>query len=98
MLGAPAGRTLASSSKVRNNTARGDQGQMSTPLTQPLRALLAEQVQSLIRWDHVLFPYDGRQLRPVDLPMPAQTTVQGGALLGAGPAVDGLHLPDAHRR
>jgi DNA (cytosine-5)-methyltransferase 1 len=73
---------------MRNNTARGDQGQMSTPLTQPLRALLAEQVQSLIRRDHVLFPYDGRQLRPVDLPMPAQTTVQGDALLGAAPAVD----------
>lgn len=73
---------------MRNNTARGDAGQMSTPLDEPLRALTTAGHQSLIRWDHVLFPYDGRQLRPLDAPMPAQTTVQGDALLGAAIAVE----------
>jgi DNA (cytosine-5)-methyltransferase 1 len=40
------------------------------------------------RWDHALFPYDGRALRSVGQPMPAQTTVQGDALLGTAVAVD----------
>ena len=34
----------------RNMTARGDQGPMSTPITEPLRTVLAEQRQSLIQW------------------------------------------------
>src|SRR6185436_17479469 len=41
---------------MRNNTARGDQGQMSTPVTEPIRTILAEQRQSLIRWDHLVIP------------------------------------------
>lgn len=36
---------------MRNNTARGDQGQMSTSVDEPLRTVLAEARQSLIRWD-----------------------------------------------
>ena len=35
---------------MRNMTARGDQGQMSTPVTEPLRTVLAEQRQSLVQW------------------------------------------------
>jgi DNA (cytosine-5)-methyltransferase 1 len=73
---------------MRNNTARGDAGQMSTRLDEPLRAFTTAGHQSLIRWDHVLFPYDGRHLRPVDVPLPAQTTVQGDAVLGTAPAVE----------
>jgi len=74
---------------MRNNTPRGDAGQMSTPLDEPLRALTTAGHQSLLRWDHALFPYSKRgDLRPVDLPMPAQTTIQGDALLGTAIAVE----------
>ncbi|MGE5829688.1 MAG: DNA cytosine methyltransferase [Micromonosporaceae bacterium] len=74
---------------MRNMTARGDQGQMSTPVTEPLRTILAEQCQSLIRWDHLLVPYGRTGLvRGVDEPMPAQTTIQGDGLLGPQIAVD----------
>lgn len=36
---------------MRNMTARGDQGQMSYPPTEPMRTVLAEQRQSLLQWD-----------------------------------------------
>lgn len=67
---------------MRNMTARGDAGQMSTPVTEPLRTVLAEQRQSLIRWDHLLYQYDTGILRALAEPMATQTTVQGDALLG----------------
>jgi DNA (cytosine-5)-methyltransferase 1 len=71
---------------MRNNTARGDQGQMSTPTSEPMRTLLAEGgKQSLIRWDDRLYAYDTGDLAPVADPLATQTTVQGDALLG--PAV-----------
>ena len=73
---------------MRNMTARGDQGQMSTPVDEPLRTQTASSVQSLIRWDHVLYGYDSGDLRPVGEPAPTQTTVQGDALLGPSIAVD----------
>jgi DNA (cytosine-5)-methyltransferase 1 len=73
---------------MRNNTARGDQGQMSTPVDEPLRTQTASSLQSLIRWDHVLYGYDSGDLRPVGQPAPTQTTVQGDALLGPNVAVD----------
>jgi DNA (cytosine-5)-methyltransferase 1 len=73
---------------MRNVTARGDQGQMSTPVDQPLRTVLAESRQSLIRWDHMLYGYDTGDLRPLVEPMPTQTTVQGDALLGTAVAVE----------
>lgn len=72
---------------MRNNTARGDDGQMSTPVDEPLRTLTTAGHQSLIRWDDpALYAYDTGALRPVDQPLPAQTSVQGDALLG--PAID----------
>lgn len=37
---------------MRNNTARGDQGQMSTPVSEPLRTLTTSGHQSLITWPH----------------------------------------------
>jgi len=73
---------------MRNNTARGDQGQMTTPLREPMRALTTAGHQSLIGLDHALFPYDGQRLRPLESPLPAQTAVQGDALLGTAIAVD----------
>ncbi|WP_346536972.1 DNA cytosine methyltransferase [Micromonospora sp. DPT] len=73
---------------MRNMTARGDQGQMSYPPTEPMRTCTASGLQSLIRWDHVLYGYDSGELRPVGQPAPTQTTVQGDALLGPSIAVD----------
>ncbi|GIF02340.1 DNA cytosine methyltransferase [Paractinoplanes rishiriensis] len=73
---------------MRNNTARGDQGQMSTPVDEPTRALTTAGHQSLIRFDHAVYEYDTGRLRPTGDPLPAQTTVEGDALLGTAPAVD----------
>jgi DNA (cytosine-5)-methyltransferase 1 len=74
---------------MRNNTARGDQGQMSTPTNEPLRTLLAEGRQSLIRWDHMLVPYYGTgTARPVGEPSGTVTTVDRNALVSAAVAVD----------
>lgn len=69
---------------MRNNTARGDQGQMSTPVTEPLRTVLAEQRQSLIRWDHLLVPYYGTRAtsRRVDEPHGTVTATDRHALVG----------------
>jgi DNA (cytosine-5)-methyltransferase 1 len=76
---------------MRNQTARGDQGQMSTPVDEPLRTVLAEGPrQSLIRWEdrHAVYGYDSGHLRPLGWPLPTQTTVQGDALLGRAVQVD----------
>ncbi|WP_431977612.1 DNA cytosine methyltransferase [Micromonospora haikouensis] len=73
---------------MRNMTARGDQGQMSTPLDEPLRTLTAEGRQSLIDWQHAVYEYDSGHLRPVGLPLPTQTTVAGDALVRRAINVD----------
>jgi DNA (cytosine-5)-methyltransferase 1 len=48
---------------MRNNTSRGDSGYLSTPVSEPLRALTAAGHQSLITWErmagHMLVPYYG---------------------------------------
>lgn len=67
---------------MRNNTARGDAGQMSTPVDEPLRTFTAAGHQSLIRWDHLLYGYDTGGLRTVAGVLPTQTSVEGDALLG----------------
>jgi DNA (cytosine-5)-methyltransferase 1 len=72
---------------MRNMTARGDQGQMSTPVEEPLRTQTASSVQSLIRWGHLLVPYYGTAVaRRVDEPVGTVTTVDRNALVG--PQVD----------
>lgn len=74
---------------MRNMTARGDQGQMSYPVDEPLRTVLASQRQSLIRWDHLLVPYYGTSTtRRVDEPAGTVTTVDRYALVGPQVAVD----------
>lgn len=74
---------------MRNMTARGDQGQMSYPPSEPLRTVLAEQRQSLIRWDHLLVPYYGTgTARSVAEPAGTVTTVDRNALVGVQVAVD----------
>lgn len=64
---------------MRNNTARGDQGQMSTPADEPLRTITTAGHQSLISWDHLVVDYNG-PARPVAEVMPTQTTVEGNAI------------------
>jgi DNA (cytosine-5)-methyltransferase 1 len=71
---------------MRNNTARGDPGQMSSSVDEPIRTLTTTGNQSLIRWDHLMYGYDSGQLRSVREPLPTQTTVDGDALLG--PEID----------
>lgn len=54
---------------MRNNTARGDQGQMVTPADEPARTMTAMGHQSL------LVPYHRTaRAQPVDQPAPTQTT------------------------
>lgn len=74
---------------MRNNSSKGQGGEMCTPVAEPLRTLTTHGHQSLITWQ-ALYGYDGGALRDLALPMPTQTTVQGdGLLTGSGfPDVD----------
>ena len=73
---------------MRNNTARGDDGQMSTPVGEPLRTLTTAGHQSLIRWDHLMYAYDTGNMTGVDEPFKTQTGVEGDALIGPDIDVD----------
>lgn len=75
---------------MRNNTPRGDAGQMSTPVHEPLRTVTTAGHQSLIRWDHLLVPYYSTRAtaRPVSEPIGTVTTVDTHSLLGPQVAVD----------
>ena len=75
---------------MRNNTPRGDGGQMSTPLDEPIRALTTAGHQSLIRWDHLLVPYYSTRAtaREVRDPMGTVSTVDRYALVGPQIAVE----------
>ncbi|MFJ5886813.1 DNA cytosine methyltransferase [Streptomyces californicus] len=42
---------------MRNNSVRGDAGYLSTPVTEPVRALTTAGHQSLVTWDDLLVPY-----------------------------------------
>ena len=74
---------------MRNNTPRGDPGQMCTPAMEPLRALTAAGHQSLITWEHLahlLLPYYGTGVaRTAAEPVGAVTATDRWAL--ASPAV-----------
>jgi DNA (cytosine-5)-methyltransferase 1 len=56
---------------VRQNTPRGDPGQMATPVTEPLRTLTTAGHQSLASWAHLLVPYYGNaaEARPTAVPV-----------------------------
>jgi DNA (cytosine-5)-methyltransferase 1 len=75
---------------MRNMTARGDQGQMSTPVTEPIRTVLAEGPRpSLVRWDHLLVPYYGSSTaRRVSEPAGTVTTHDRNALVGPSVLVE----------
>jgi len=74
---------------MRNNTPRGDPGQMCTRAMEPLRALTAAGHQSLITWEHLahlLMPYYGTGVaRTAAEPVGAVTATDRWAL--ASPAV-----------
>lgn len=62
---------------MRNFTARGDQGQMSTPTTEPMRSLTANGQQTLLTWaNSLLVPYHGTAdtAQPAAEPMGTLTT------------------------
>ncbi|MGE9282295.1 DNA cytosine methyltransferase [Streptomyces rochei] len=44
---------------MRNNTPRGNPGQLCTGVDEPARTLTAAGHQSLVTWDHILVPYYG---------------------------------------
>jgi DNA (cytosine-5)-methyltransferase 1 len=76
---------------MRNNTARGDEGYMSTPVTEPVRTITTAGHQSLIRWDnHLLVPYYGTRAtaREVTEPIGTIKTVDTYSLVGPQIAVE----------
>lgn len=83
---------------VRQNSARGDAGYLSTPVTEPVRTLTTAGHQSLVQWEHMLVPYNGKGVaRPISEPMGVQPTRDRWAL-ASYPADDGLDsLTDAER-
>lgn len=73
---------------MRTRTTRDTEALVVPPfIAEPLRTLTTHGHQSLITWQ-ALYGYDGGALRPLALPMPTQTTVQGDGLL------TGTGLPD----
>lgn len=63
---------------MRNNTARGDAGQMCTTVDEPLRTLTTTGHQSLIDWSHLID--DGNHLgQSATAPMPAQVAGKAAA-------------------
>jgi DNA (cytosine-5)-methyltransferase 1 len=74
---------------MRNNTARGDAGQMSTPVSEPVRTLTSAGHQSLIDWRHLLVPYYGTGVaRPVSEPAGTVSTTDRYALASLAVAVE----------
>lgn len=74
---------------VRHNTARGDAGQMCTPVSEPGRTITTAGHQSLVQWaPDLMFAYDTGTTRPVRHPLATQTTVEGDALLQSHIDVD----------
>lgn len=73
---------------MRNNTPRGDAGQMCTPTDEPMRTLTTAGHQSLIWSPDLLYAYDTGALRSVGEPLATQTTVEGDALLESGLTVE----------
>lgn len=80
---------------MRNNTGGAE---MTTPVDQPIRTLMAGGEQSLIQPGDgsALFAYDTGIMRPLTDPMQTQTTVEGDALVSTGGRrfidVDSLYL------
>lgn len=66
---------------MRNNTSKGDGGEMCTPAAEPMRSLTTRGHQSLVTWADLLVPYYGTgRARPVDEPLGVIPTVDRWAL------------------
>jgi len=76
---------------MRNNTARGNPGQMCTPVHEELRTITTAGHQSLVRWDHLVIDYNG-PARQVCEPLPTQTTVEGDGVLDPAVEVDDCYF------
>jgi DNA (cytosine-5)-methyltransferase 1 len=74
---------------MRNNTARGDDGQMSTSVAEPLRTLTTSGHQSLLTADGMdwasLYAYDVGVFKSLLDALPTQTTIGGDALVTGRP-------------
>jgi DNA (cytosine-5)-methyltransferase 1 len=67
---------------VRQNTPRGNPGQMATGVDEPARTLTAAGHQSLVTWEHLLVPYYGNgTARPVAEPVGTLSTRDRYALV-----------------
>jgi len=67
---------------MRNNTPRGDAGQMCTPVEEPFRTMTTAGHQSLLTWEHMLVPYYGNDApRSVNEPIGTLTTRDRYALV-----------------
>ncbi len=89
-LAAPGGAVL-----MRNNTARGDQGQMSTPVSEPARTLTSTGHQSLVSWGSALVPYYSNGTpRPVWEPAGTMTSKDRWALASGPQADPGIDVDD----
>lgn len=67
---------------MRNNTPRGNPGQLCTSVAEPARTLTAAGHQSLITWEHLLVPYYGTgTARPVTEPVGTLSTRDRYALV-----------------
>lgn len=78
---------------MRNNTARGDQGQMVTPTDEPARTITTKGHQSL------LMPYYGQSIpHPVDRPIGTVTTRDRHAVIDVEAVVDdcGFRMLEPH--
>jgi DNA (cytosine-5)-methyltransferase 1 len=78
---------------MRNNTARGDQGQMTTPSSEPVRTVTAKGHQSLV------LPYYGTaSAQPAGRPLPTVTTRDRCGLVEAEQLVDdcGFRMLEPH--
>jgi DNA (cytosine-5)-methyltransferase 1 len=75
---------------MRNNTPRGDPGQMTTPAAEPMRTLTTTGHQSLVSWAHLLVPYHGNagQAQPVTWPAGTLTTRDRYGLATGTEAID----------
>ena len=65
---------------MRNNSSKGDGGEMCTPVDEVLRTLTTKGHQSLVTWDHLIYDYNGRARTPGEA-LPTQTAKEGNALV-----------------
>lgn len=74
---------------MRNNSSKGDGGEMCTPLHEAFRTMTTKGHQSLITWDHMLVPYYGNgKARPATEPIGTLSTRDRYALVSSLADID----------